>query len=150
MRQHGVEIEPGMTRDARDVLENGAARGVELDALVFGVARHAMSGGEHEIARDRGGGARIAARADDQHRALRDFARGRRGAAHHGGGRGVHEGKPGENAEAAHGRALSLLRRDLSISAAAEVIAAQRIGRLAVSGSSGEPSVRDISTSQSR
>ena len=60
---------------------------VECDQLVIGARRHAMRGGQHEIAGDRDAGAGIAARAHDHHRGMRAL-HGRRAADQ---GRGGHD-----------------------------------------------------------
>ncbi len=68
MREQGLQIELRMRGDLAHIEELRRARRVELDELVVGAGLHAVRGGEHQVARNRGAGAERAARADDHHR----------------------------------------------------------------------------------
>jgi hypothetical protein len=59
MRQQRLELELRMTRDVNDIAQDGLVPCIVLDELVVGARRHAVGGGQHEIARQRDAAAEV-------------------------------------------------------------------------------------------
>jgi hypothetical protein len=88
MGKQPLEIELRVALNARDVFEQGhlaqALARLTVDELVVGAWLHAMRRGEQQIARDRGGGAGGAERAENHDDGTAGAIRRRRRAANHG------------------------------------------------------------------
>ena len=112
LREVACEIEARVARD-------GARR--EFFAVLIGLdaigkpRRHAMRGGEHQLARERGAGAQIAARVHHHHDCARRPAGGRRGVAADGeSGRAEREGGEGEDRRRMGAMSLGTLRLSMT------------------------------------
>ena len=102
MRQQRLELELRVTCDVSDIAQDGLVPCIVLDELVVGARRHAVGGGQHEIARQRDAAAEVSARAYNQRHPARDRVARRRRAADHGERQGCRTRKHEREEDAPH------------------------------------------------